>query len=175
MFFVIPWKLRQAIESRDVPAVNLAIITANVLFYLLGWSWPVGPAAASSSIVLYAFSHCDLWHLVMNMWALWIFGNAVNRRLGNVCYALVYLGAAALLGLFARLTMSTWHAGGVGGDLRRHCGGPDPHAASDRRDCLRGLFPLDARRGPAEQTGTTGGSGCSAARCTASLPYGPWR
>ncbi len=114
MFFVIPWKLRQAIEPRGVPAANIAIIAANVLFFLLGWSWPVGPGSSLPSLGLYAFSHCDLWHLGMNMWALWVFGNPVNRRLGNVYYALVYLGAAVLLGLFARLTMSACVLGASG-------------------------------------------------------------
>ena len=114
MFFIIPWKLCQAVESRDVPVVNVAIIAANVLFYLLGWSWPVGPGSSLLSIGLYAFSHCDLWHLVLNMWALWVFGNPVNRRLGNGYYALVYLGTGGLLGLFARLMMSTWLMGASG-------------------------------------------------------------
>jgi len=114
MFFVIPWKVRQAIESRGVPAMNIAIIAANVLLYLLRWSWPVGPGSSLSSLGLYAFSHCDLWHLALNMWALWVFGNPVNRRLGNVYYALVYLGSAMLLGLFARLIISTWLLGASG-------------------------------------------------------------
>jgi membrane associated rhomboid family serine protease len=50
----------------------------------------------------------------MNMWALWVFGNPVNRRLGNAYYALVYLGAAVVLGLFARLIISTWLLGASG-------------------------------------------------------------
>jgi membrane associated rhomboid family serine protease len=104
MFFIIPWKLRQGTES-GAPVANIAIIAINVVCYLLGWSWPVGPGSSLSSILLYAFSHADLWHLVMNMWFLWIFGNAVNRRLGNGYYVLVYLGSAVLLGLFARLAM----------------------------------------------------------------------
>ena len=38
MFFITPWKVRQAFKARGVPAVNIAIIAANVLCYLLGWS-----------------------------------------------------------------------------------------------------------------------------------------
>jgi membrane associated rhomboid family serine protease len=52
--------------------------------------------------------------LALNMWALWVFGNPVNHRLGNAYYALVYLGAAVLLGLFARLIISTWLLGASG-------------------------------------------------------------
>jgi membrane associated rhomboid family serine protease len=106
MFFVIPWKLRQTSERGDVPEANLAIIAINILFYVLGWSWAVGRGCPLMAILLYAFSHAGLWHLVMNMWALWVFGNPLNRRLGNAYYALVYLGSAALLGLIARLTLS---------------------------------------------------------------------
>lgn len=114
MFFVIPWRLRQTATSSVVPAANLTIIAANVLFYLLGWSWPVGPGSSPGSIGLYAFSHCDLWHLAMNMWALWLFGTPVNRRLGNGYYSVVYLGIAVLLGAFARLLMSTYLVGASG-------------------------------------------------------------
>jgi membrane associated rhomboid family serine protease len=37
------------------------------------------------------------------MWALWIFGNPVNRRLGNFYYMLTYFGTVITLGLLARL------------------------------------------------------------------------
>ncbi len=114
MFFVVPWKLRQIAVSHGPTAANIVIIAANVCFYLLGWSWPVGPGSSLSSLGLYAFSHCDLCHLALNMWALWVFGNPVNCRLGNVYYALVYLGSAVLLGLFARLIISTWLLGASG-------------------------------------------------------------
>ena len=42
--------------------------------------------------MLYGFSHASFWHLLFNMWALWVFGNPVNRRLGNGYYLLAYLG-----------------------------------------------------------------------------------
>ena len=37
------------------------------------------------------------------MWFLWLFGNPVNRRLGNKYYLLSYLGTILALGLFAWL------------------------------------------------------------------------
>jgi membrane associated rhomboid family serine protease len=40
------------------------------------------------------------------MWVLWLFGNPVNRRLGNGFYLLAYLGTIVFLGLFARLFSS---------------------------------------------------------------------
>jgi membrane associated rhomboid family serine protease len=37
------------------------------------------------------------------MWALWVFGNPVNRRLGNFFYLMAYLGTIIFLGLVARI------------------------------------------------------------------------
>lgn len=105
MFFFVPWKLRQSADPGPVPLANLAIIAVNVLLYFLCGPWPVGPGTGFASILLHAFSHGGIWHLLANMWALWVFGNPVNRRLGNGYYTLVYLGTALLLGLFARLLL----------------------------------------------------------------------
>ena len=38
-------------------------------------------------------------HLAANMWVLWLFGNPVNRRIGNFYYVLSYLGTAVSLGV----------------------------------------------------------------------------
>ena len=114
MFFILPWKLQQRRPFRGTPFANVVVILLNVLFYLLGWRWFVGPGTGPLSIVLYAFSHSGLWHLLFNMWALWIFGNALNRRLGNGYYLLAYLGAVLALGLFARLVLPAGLIGASG-------------------------------------------------------------
>ncbi len=49
---------------------------------------PVYPAAVVSM-----FLHGGLFHLLGNMWFLWIFGNNVEEAYGHVPYLLVYLGA----------------------------------------------------------------------------------
>jgi membrane associated rhomboid family serine protease len=114
MFFILPWELRQTGPPKGVPVVNLALIALNMLFYLLGGRWVVGPDASLLSIVLYAFCHTNVWHLLLNMWTLWVFGNPVNRRLGNGLYLLAYLGTAVVLGLFARLVLPVGLAGSSG-------------------------------------------------------------
>jgi membrane associated rhomboid family serine protease len=114
MFFILPWKLRQANDSRAVPAANVVLIALNVLFYLLGRCYWVGPHTGLLSMLLYAFSHANFWHLFVNMWALWVFGNPVNRRLGNGYYLAAYLSSAVLLGLLARLLLSTPLVGSSG-------------------------------------------------------------
>jgi membrane associated rhomboid family serine protease len=75
----------------------------TVLLWLGGWCYPVGPHTHPLTILTYAFSHYGFWHLALNMWALWVFGNPVNRRLGNFYYACTYLGSVVVLGLLGRL------------------------------------------------------------------------
>ena len=49
--------------------------------------------------VSYAFLHGGWMHLIGNMLFLYIFGNNVNDKLGNVGYFLLYLGGAIFSGL----------------------------------------------------------------------------
>ncbi|MGA2617143.1 MAG: rhomboid family intramembrane serine protease [Thermoguttaceae bacterium] len=114
MFFVLPCRVRQTGVSRAAPEANIALIAANVLFYLLGWCWVVGPGTGLLSVLLYAFSHANFWHLLANMWALWVFGNPVNRRIGNGYYPVAYLASVLLVGIFARLVLSTPLVGSSG-------------------------------------------------------------
>ena len=102
--------------KRAIPAANAALIVANVLIFWLGWSgpWTVGPGSGVLSIVTHAFSHFSIWHLVGNMWVLLVFGNPVNRRVGNTYYLLGYLGTVVALGLFAKLFLSSQLAGASG-------------------------------------------------------------
>ena len=48
------------------------------------------------------------------MWALWVFGGPVNRRIGNTFYVLAYLGTVVALGLFARMFLGSYLAGSSG-------------------------------------------------------------
>ncbi len=114
MFFIVPWKLEQANGRTGVPLANATLIALNVLLWLFGSCWVVGPGTGPLSVVLYGFSHLGFWHLALNMLALWVFGNPVNRRLGGGFYLLMYLGTIVLLGLLARLVFSTCMAGSSG-------------------------------------------------------------
>ena len=66
------------------------------------------------SVLIYGFCHFGFWHLLINMWVLWVFGNPVNRRLGNLLYLLVYLGSVVVLGLFAWLILPVQLVGSSG-------------------------------------------------------------
>jgi membrane associated rhomboid family serine protease len=98
MLFFLPTRLRQSSGSEKIPAANALLIAANVLIFVCGGFWTVR-SAMPVGILLYGFSHFNLWHLAANMLFLWVFGNPVNRRLGNGYYLACYLGATVAVGL----------------------------------------------------------------------------
>ncbi len=114
MFFILPWKLKQTGNQPTIPAANIALIAVNVLIWLFDGHWAVGRGTGALSILTYGFCHFGFWHLVVNMWTLWVFGNPVNRRLGNTLYVLVYLGTIVTLGLFAWLILPVQLVGSSG-------------------------------------------------------------
>jgi membrane associated rhomboid family serine protease len=114
MFFPIPLEFKYVGPKSSFPVANAALVLINVLVYLFGWGWPVGPGTGPLSIVTYGFCHCGFWHLILNMWVLWVFGNPVNRRLGNELYLLVYFGCLLAVGLFARLIVPVGLVGASG-------------------------------------------------------------
>ena len=58
-----------------------------------------------SQFFTYQFLHADIWHLAGNMVFLWIFGNSVNAKMGNMAYLLFYLAAGVFAGAgFALMT-----------------------------------------------------------------------
>ncbi len=106
MFFLIPTRICETNGRDSIPAANACLIAANVVVYFLfgsGIGLAVGPRTGFTSILTYAFAHASPAHLLGNLWILWLFGNPVNRRLGNLWYLFAYLGTSLALGLFARL------------------------------------------------------------------------
>lgn len=125
--------LRDTIQSKNYPVVNISIIVANVLVYLLQsaqghdlskfiFTYGLVPARYSApgiaahfslfeqvfSFLSFMFLHGGLWHLLGNMWSLYIFGDNVEDRLGPVRYLLFYL----LCGFASGLThlFSNYHS-----------------------------------------------------------------
>lgn len=60
------------------------------MFVLRGWH----PVQLAGDM----FLHASLWHLFFNMLYLWVFGNAVCEKTGNLVYACVFLVCGALSG-----------------------------------------------------------------------------
>ncbi len=99
-------------RTRRAPVANWVLIGVNVLVFL--FTDYVGGALGAQLKVFYAldaarptlaqyvsyqFLHGDIWHLLGNMLFLWIFGNPVCDRMGNIGYALFYLAGGVFAGV----------------------------------------------------------------------------
>jgi membrane associated rhomboid family serine protease len=96
--------LRDVIPSRTTPYITVTIIFANVLAWLYELALPrdeltlflqaygVVPARFEPpTLVTSMFLHGNWFHVVGNMWYLWIFGDNVEDRVGHVRFCVFYL------------------------------------------------------------------------------------
>ena len=110
--------LRDSVFCRTVPMVVLAIVAANAAVFLyersldplemremLGkfaliparhfdWRWAVGMGfdpGDYTSFLTSMFLHGGWFHVILNLWTLWIFGCALEDRLGHVRFLVFYL------------------------------------------------------------------------------------
>jgi membrane associated rhomboid family serine protease len=105
--------IRTETSVRHTPFANLALLTANVLCFLF-FDYLGGPtgltikqqyfvldgfAPTLYQFITYQFAHADIWHLVGNMLFLWVFGNSVNAKMGDVAYLLFYLAGGICAGV----------------------------------------------------------------------------
>ena len=109
--------IRAEIDTRRTPVMNYALIIANISIFILtdGVGGPAGDQiknyfmldAARPALweyLTYQFLHADAFHLIGNMLFLWIFGNAVCDRMGNLLYCLFYVAGGIFAGVaFAQL------------------------------------------------------------------------
>jgi membrane associated rhomboid family serine protease len=125
--------LRDTIQSRNYPIVRNALIVVNVLVYL--WELAQGPnlqrAFYAYGIVPVRYSNPDIalhfsffeqifpfvtsiflhggfFHLLGNMWFLYIFGDNVEDRLGSFRFSVFYVLSGVAAGLIHLL--SNWHS-----------------------------------------------------------------
>ncbi|UCG11468.1 MAG: rhomboid family intramembrane serine protease [Deltaproteobacteria bacterium] len=125
--------LRDTTQTRNYPVVNILIIVTNFLVYSIEvvhgealsqfiYMYGLVPARYSVpaigahftlgqqvfSFLSCMFLHGGFWHLLGNMWFLYIFGDNVEDRLGPIRYLLFYLlcgFASSLSHLFVN-----WHS-----------------------------------------------------------------
>jgi membrane associated rhomboid family serine protease len=125
--------IRDAIPSKNFPIVNITLIAINVLIYLIELAnypefnrimfiyglvparYTVPEIAVHFDIVQqifalfsFMFLHGGFWHIIGNMWFLYIFGDNVEDRLGHMRYLSFYL----LCGWASGLThlIFNWHS-----------------------------------------------------------------
>jgi len=138
--------IRDTVPRRETPIVTWGIIALNVIVFLIELSLPertlmwvfyhfglvparyanphfatwFGPAADSIwPFITNMFLHGSFMHLIGNMWALWIFGGAVEDRLGHGRFVGFYLlcGIAASLTHYITNLSSTVPAIGASGAI----------------------------------------------------------
>ncbi len=110
--------IRTSITPRRTPYMNYGLIVVNVLIFLLTY-WPHETSAGYETIlrpwalqfqliparpyiwqfVSYAFLHGGFMHIFFNMFFLYLFGNNVNDKLGNIGYLCFYLAGAVFSGI----------------------------------------------------------------------------
>lgn len=108
--------IRDDVPSRTYPYATLGLIILNTFIFILQFghrmSDPAGAAGAIASFGMVParvaegrlwpfltsmFMHGGWFHLIGNMWYLWIFGDNVEDRLGHVKFVVFYI-ACGLLG-----------------------------------------------------------------------------
>lgn len=110
--------LYDTVRSRRFPIVNWAIIVLNVLVFLyelslspnalqsMTFTWGLAPVKLmihpeTSWVMIFTamFLHGGWFHILSNMWVLFVFGDNVEGRMGHGSYLIFYLlsGVAAAL------------------------------------------------------------------------------
>ena len=118
--------IRTSIYPKKTPYANYILIALNIILFMLSygphqvydpsfgkileplrsWAQPFMLYPDRPYIwqfVTYAFLHANLMHIFGNMYFLYIFGNNVNDKLGNIAYLCFYLAGAVFSGLGSAL------------------------------------------------------------------------
>ena len=118
--------LYDTVRSRRFPLINLMLILINVLAFLYEmqmdpsvlkefiFEWgliPVrllnGPSVTWGTIFTSMFLHGGWFHIINNMWVLFIFGDNVEARMGGIRYLVFYLLCGVAAGLFQTYVLSS--------------------------------------------------------------------
>jgi len=113
--------IKTSIQPRRTPYTNYALVFVNVAIFLLSYfphidtyggepeylrhwanQFVLDPAPGQLELwqfVSYAFLHAGFMHIAGNMFFLYLFGNNVNDKLGNVGYLAFYLAGAVFSGI----------------------------------------------------------------------------
>ena len=110
--------LYDTVRSHKIPIVNFVLIAANVLAFLyesqldsatlreliFTWGFIPGhlvnnPGSAWVTIFTSMFLHGGWFHILTNMWVLFIFGDNVEARMGGIAYLVFYLLSGIAAGL----------------------------------------------------------------------------
>ena len=118
--------IRTSVEVREIPGTVVGLIVANLVVFLVQEGLPADmakqfilhnalvPARYTDPdlarelglgphnflpLLTSSFMHVGWAHLVVNMWTLWLFGRALEERLGTLRFILLYLACGLVAGL----------------------------------------------------------------------------
>ncbi|MCJ7543530.1 MAG: rhomboid family intramembrane serine protease [Phycisphaerae bacterium] len=104
--------IRTDYRMTRTPWVNYLLVAINVAAFVVSYRWMLSTGATPVTHLLLdpdnprlyqfftsIFLHGSIMHIVGNMVFLWVFGNAVNDRLGHAGYLAFYLGGGVLAGV----------------------------------------------------------------------------
>ncbi len=125
--------IRDTIQPRHTPVVNHVLIGINVVVFLVQMAqgpdmdrfvylyglvparYTVSQVAAYFStgqqifsLISFMFLHGGIWHIIGNMWSLYIFGDNVEDHLGHLRYLIFYLMCGLASGLSHLIV--NWHS-----------------------------------------------------------------
>lgn len=111
--------IRDDTPTYSTPSINYLLIALNTLVFLyqqfvlppqaqqtflrafalvpvkveaaLGFTHVYAPSASALPLLTSMFLHAGWWHLIGNMWVLWIFGDNIEDYLGHFPYLVFYL------------------------------------------------------------------------------------
>jgi membrane associated rhomboid family serine protease len=114
------------VPMRRLPAFNWGLLVVTIYSFFANPAFTSGPYEVAHHWVLsdwsidqlvgHMFLHADIMHLIGNMLFLWVFGNAICAKIGNIAFAPTYLALGVLAGA-AHLTFDGAPAVGASGAI----------------------------------------------------------
>lgn len=95
------------VKQAQPPVTNILLVISTVLAFLMTYPWAdighhrfaLNGLSSPQGLVGHLWLHADFFHIFGNMVFLWVFGNAVCSRVGNLPYPLIYVGLGVAAGL----------------------------------------------------------------------------
>jgi membrane associated rhomboid family serine protease len=100
------WKVQKAYFRGDRQVFEASLTDNSFFTYRYGYK-PGKPGLLSLFVCM--FLHGGFWHILFNMWFLWIFGDNIEYRLGAIPFLGAYLGT----GIVATLGFSLLNSGSM--------------------------------------------------------------
>jgi membrane associated rhomboid family serine protease len=103
----------------SIPPITRFLLVANAAVFALQWFgfdawltrlfalWPLQGPFVLWQVVTYAFLHGDLWHIFFNMFAVYMFGGALESALGGRRFMQLYL-ASVVVAAVAQIIVNSY-------------------------------------------------------------------